>query len=124
MGDDEVGPAVRFTVTEKATRPASDRPSDRRQCLYCQVGIGGYHKADCVLIKKKVKVRMIVEYEVEVPAHWDKGTIEFQRNEGSWCASNAIQELDKLFGEDAGPCMCPAAKFEYLGGDTAPYLGE
>lgn len=109
-----------FIVTERAMRPASAK----RECFYCRVPVGGTHKPTCVLIDKKVKVRLTVDYEVAVPARWDAAAIEFQRNAGSWCANNALQELAQLFGQEGGPCMCNAAMFTYLGGDSAPYLNE
>ncbi len=108
-----------FTVTEKAMRPASPE----RRCLYCKQAIGENHKDSCVLVMKRVKVRMTVEYEIEVPASWDKHMIEFHRNEGSWCSSNAISELERAFDSGDG-CMCNAAEFEYIGGDSDPYLDE
>lgn len=65
---------------------------------------------------KKVRVRLTVEYEVEVPADWDKEMVEFHRNESSWCANNLISELDEIFDhEDGSSCMCHAAHFEYIG---------
>ena len=109
-----------FKVTEKAMRPASDK----KQCIYCQQPIGSDHKADCVMIKKKVKVRMVVEYVVDVPASWGKDMIEFHRNDGSWCANNAITELEELFDQDDAPCMCNAATFEYLDDESDSFLDE
>lgn len=109
---------VSFAVTGNAMRPASDNC----ECFYCQVPIGGTHKPDCVLVRKKVKVRMIVEYEIEVPYSWDKEQIEFHRNDGSWCSDNALEELEALGGEDA--CICPVTEFVYIGEETEPYLDE
>jgi len=111
---------ISFTVTEKAMRPASDR----RRCFYCQQPIGEPHKPGCVLVKKRVKMRMTVEYEVEVPAAWGKEQIEFHRNASSWCANNAISELEEYFDDEARECMCGSSEFDYLGGDTPPYLHE
>ena len=116
----DVEPRAIFTVTGDAMRPASSNC----ECFYCQQRIGAQHKPDCVLINKRVKIRMIVEYEAEVPASWGKEEIEFSRNEGSWCANNALYELECAFGQDDGPCMCSVASFEYLGGDSEPYLNE
>ena len=113
-------PVVRFTVTEAAMRPASSSP----QCFYCQQAIGAEHKPTCVMINKKVKVRMTVEYEIEVPASWDQEQIEFHRNEGSWCSNNALAELEALFGDEGGQCMCDSTRFEYLGHESPAYLDE
>lgn len=112
--------SVNFTVTEEAMRPAATA----RECFYCHQKIGDQHKVDCVLIKKKVRIRMVIEYEIEVPNDWDKAQIEFQRNEGSWCANNALGELRRAFDAEGVPCLCGVAEFEYLGGDSAPYLDE
>lgn len=107
-----------FIVTEKAMRPASDK----RQCFYCQQAIGEPHKPECVLIHKMVKVRMTIEYGIEVPADWDKDQIEFHRNDGSWCSDNALDELKEV--SELGGCLCHVSEFEYLGGDGEPYLDE
>jgi hypothetical protein len=74
------------------------------------------------LINKMVRVRMTVEYEVEVPASWDRHMIEFHRNEGSWCSDNALYELEKL-AEDKG-CLCHAMWFECLDEHGNAYLDE
>lgn len=107
-----------FKVTEKAMRPASRE----RRCFYCNQPVGSMHKDDCVLISKKVKMRMIVEYDVLVPSTWTKEQIEFHRNDSSWCASNVISELEELDKEDR--CLCGIARFEYLGEDDKLLLNE
>lgn len=109
-----------FLVTSKAARPAG-KPDE---CFYCQQKIGSAHKGDCVLIRKRVTVRMTVEYDIEVPAAWGKDEIEFQRNESSWCATNAIKELSNQFDTDEAECMCPVSHFTYIGNDTDSYLSE
>lgn len=110
-----------FIVTAAAQRPASMNG----KCFYCHQPIGENHKDDCVLINKKVRVQMTVEYEISVPADWDKEMIEFHRNEGSWCASNAVNELAELFdSDDRDTCMCSAAHFEYLSDAGEPFLSE
>lgn len=109
-----------FIVTEKATRPAVN---DKTRCFYCQAPIGTPHRKDCVLISKKVKISATIEYEIEVPAHWDKDQIEFYRNEGSWCASNMIGELKRL-DRNLG-CVCGRVKTELVEDDVSePYLSE
>lgn len=110
-----------FLVTEKAMRPASKE----RRCFYCLEPVGGCHKSDCVLVSKRVMVRMVVEYEVEVPSDWDKEAIEFHRNDSSWCANNALDELGKLYGEEEeATCMCWCTKFDYLRDTSESYLSE
>jgi len=111
----------KFIVSKQAMRPASDE----EECFYCNIAIGGHHKDTCVLVSKKVKVKLTVEYEVEVPSFWNKDNIEFHRNESSWCADNAMDELIEVFDIDnEESCMCGHLNFEYVGGDTEPYLDE
>lgn len=100
---------MKFEVTESSMRPASDK----RECFYCRRPIGESHADDCVLVLRRVKVRMIVDYEIEVPAHWDQYMIEFHRNDSSWCASSAIDELQAI--HEAENCICNHTSFEYLG---------
>lgn len=109
-----------FIVTEKAQRPANMNGA----CFYCHQKIGLEHTHACVLIKKKVKVRMTVEYEIDVPASWSKESIEFSRNESSWCANNAIDELENVFDKCESACMCASAKFEYLCDTSEPFINE
>lgn len=92
--------------------PDCERPNRMDgTCFYCYEPIGGLHKDDCVCFTKKVKVRAIIEYEIEVPNFWGKGNIEFHRNEGSWCSSNIIEELEALDKKD---CLCGCTTFEFV----------
>lgn len=105
-----------FVVTEKAMRPASTK----RECFYCHAQIGSIHSDDCVLVQRTVKVRFIVEYEIDIPWHWTPEQLEFHRNHGSWCADNALSEIDKI---DAH-CLCGIARTEYVGEVYGPHLDE
>lgn len=95
----------------------------RRECFYCRNAIGTPHAERCVLINRKVKVKAVieVEYDIEVPADWDQSLIEFARNEGSWCASNLISDLETL---DKQGCLCPYVQYELIGDEGEPYLKE
>jgi hypothetical protein len=106
-----------YIVTEKAKRPASSVD----KCFYCHRPVGGYHASSCVLIRRKVTVRMTIEYDVSVPARWGKEDIEFHRNDSSWCASNAMGELEKI---DEDGCLCDKTDFVYVGEAGGPYLEE
>lgn len=90
-------------------------------CFYCRQQLGEPHKPECILPQRRVRLRMTVEYDVNVPADFDQAMIEFARNQGSWCASNALDELTERFGDNSpdGSCMCGSAHFEVVGG-----LGE
>ena len=92
----------------------SERPAGKPGiCFYCGVEHGAPHKDDCVMVCRKATVRLTIEYEVTVPAHWDKAMVDFHRNESSWCQGNLISELSKL-DENSG-CLCGTnATFECL----------
>lgn len=107
-----------FEVTGASMRPASDR----LECFYCHQAIGSFHLDSCVLLKKRVRLKVTIEYETEVPADWDSQQIEFHRNDGSWCADNMIDELESYVGEDG--CICPITKFEHLADVSGPVLDE
>lgn len=100
-------------------RPAG--PQDA--CFYCRQKVGQEHGRDCPIVQKRVKVRYSFEIELLQPHHWDKGRIEFHRNDGSWCAVNAIRELEGLTSE--GQCLCPVFNCEVLDmGDGVPVVEE
>jgi len=113
---------IKFVVTKDSMRPASEK----KQCFYCHEKIGCFHKQDCTLVRKKVRIRMTIDYEVEVPYHYGKNDIEYDRNDGTWCSDNAMSEINKLWAEKESndDCMCNQTEFEYLGNDTEPYLRE
>lgn len=108
---------MKHIVTEKARRPAIDR----QECAFCHQPLGTEHRPDCVLTKKKIKIRMIVEYETDCPASWGKEDIEFHRNESSWCADYALVELE-LFADEH--CLCDFALFEYIQDVSGEFLDE
>jgi len=93
-------------------RPAG--PPDA--CFYCQQKVGQSHKRDCVVVSKKVWVRYSFDVEIEVPHAWTPEQIEFHRGESSWCASNALVELNERY-PDTEDSVCPCAIFDctYLG---------
>ncbi len=108
-----------FIVTKAAERPAE---LDSGKCFYCQRKVGERHAEDCVLIKKEVRIKLTLEYDVTVPASWGKETVEFHRNEGTWCADNLLDELTEL--TEHGFCLCGRAHFSYVKDRTKPSLEE
>ena len=62
---------------------------------------------------RKVKIRCTLEYEVEYPGTFDDEGVLFHRNEGSWCASNIIEELQSMDNEEFN-CLCDKAVFEIV----------
>jgi len=81
------------------------------ECLYCQQKVDTPHKSDCVILRRKVKVRYSFDIEIEVPQSWTKEDIDFHRNMSSWCSNNAIDEL-RATSKDH--CLCDAFNCEVL----------
>ena len=67
-----------WIVKEEDERPAGKGTG---KCFYCASKIGEEHEWECVIRTRKVLVRAVVEYEVEVPESWNKENIEFHRND-------------------------------------------
>ena len=80
-------------------------------CFYCQEPVGSPHGRECVTVTRTIRVRYSFELEVEVPHFWDKDEIEAHRNDSSWCASNAVDEMRKYAG---GRCLCEIFEAQYL----------
>jgi len=111
-----------MTTTMPIVLPDDDgiRPAGKPdECFYCRQKVGTPHKQDCVIPSRKVKVRYSFDIEIEVPWEWDKHMIEFSRGESSWCASNAIEELEKYESESEG-CLCGVFDCEVLEIPDAP----
>lgn len=87
------------------------------KCFYCGRKVGKYHRLDCVTIMRPVRVKYTFDAVHLVPQSWGKRAIEVHLNETSWCADNAMIELeeigDKLDAE--GKCMCHIFKGKYVG---------
>ena len=82
------------------------------ECFYCQRKIGEQHKPGCVVVQKKVRVEYTFTLELYIPHHWEPEHFEFDRNENTWCAANAIQELQDA-AEDNG-CLCGKFKAKFV----------
>ncbi len=95
-------------------RPAG--PADA--CFYCNEKIGSLHGADCVIVQKKIRARYIIEVDLTVPYHWTAEDFEFHRNDGSWCADNAIGDIERhqsmTDGKDCTPCLCDRFRAEFV----------
>jgi hypothetical protein len=84
------------------TKDNGPRPAGKPdQCFYCGEKIGKLHKKDCVCRVKEVDVRS-----------WDKQAIEFQRNDGSWCADNGLEDIVEYANKKG--CSCGFFKAELL----------
>ena len=85
-------------------------------CFYCGAKIGEEHNQGCVIRERTIKVRMTLEFVVDVPEHWNEDTINFRYNESSWCASNILNKLQ--YRDENFRCLCDCATFEYIGEAT------
>ncbi len=83
------------------------------RCFYCNAGMGEPHGRECAVVTKRVRVRYSFEIEIEVPHHWDEQMVLFHRNDSSWCADNALAELEAITNGD--DCLCNAFQCEYIG---------
>ena len=95
-----------WTVGQYGIRPVG-KPD---RCLYCDSEIGDQHKEDCVIRSKTVVINFNIEMVVDIPEYWTKENIEFRYNEGSWCADNLINMLDR----GKNNCLCPYVKAEFI----------
>lgn len=77
---------------------------------------GAEHKPECAVRSRTVVVRAIVEYVVSVPEDWTEELILFQRNDGSWCASNGLNEIVQLIQNDDAHdrCACGYIRYEFV----------
>ena len=60
---------------------------------------------------RKVVVEATVRYEVEVPEDHTPHDIEFYYNDGTWCASNIVQDLTEYA---KNRCMCDDVVIRYV----------
>ncbi|MEX5630913.1 hypothetical protein, partial [Pseudomonas marginalis] len=81
------------------------------ECSWCKQKIGEEHLFECVTQTHKVKVRYIFEIEIDMPVSFTKENIEYNRNDGTWCADNAIDELKKASENN---CLCSVFKAEVI----------
>lgn len=96
-------------ANDDGIRPAGEQDA----CFYCRSKIGEPHGDECVMVEKLVKVRYTFELEIKIPHHWDAHRFECHRNDGTWCADNAIGELEELKTHDSG-CLCNRFTAEFV----------
>lgn len=95
------------------------------ECFYCHRKVGQEHGRECVIVNKKVKVRYIYTFEIDVPHFWDERMILFHRNDSTWCANNGISELEDYFAGDDKGCSCSNYECEFIEDvDLTPFRSE
>lgn len=95
---------------ENGVRPAGDQD----KCFYCKQLIGDQHKEDCVLRKRTVVVRTVIDHVVSYPVSFDADTINFCRNKSSSCQNNILSELEELEERLGDGCLCGRVSSLYL----------
>lgn len=91
---------------------ADDRHGGDVKCFYCQAPVGTEHNAGCVQRSRTVVIEARITLVREVPEDWDQQSIESQLNESSWCASNIIDDLEKLNTDEH--CLCGHFEARYV----------
>ena len=97
-------------IDDDGIRPAGNPD----KCFYCQQKVGTPHKQECVAVHKKIKAKYTFEIEVEIPFHWSPQDFEFHRNESSWCANNAVRDINELIKNEDAPCLCDKFEAEWI----------
>lgn len=103
-----------WIVHEGDARPAG-KPDE---CFYCHQPIGMEHKTGCVIRSRTVVMEVTITLVREVPEHWDTDIIEFTWGQGTWCADNIIETLEKIT-EDDDHCLCGQFDSRYVREATA-----
>lgn len=102
-------------------RPAGDP----HRCFYCRQEVGEPHGRECVTVLSKTRYGVFLNddrvgtWRREDPCSWTTHDREFHKNESSWCADNAMDEIEWMsdglkarveaaIGEG---CACSAIEF-------------
>ena len=121
MSDHTTWPIVR--PDDPGIRPAG-RPDE---CFYCRQTIGQLHGPKCVCVYKRVRYRVLMggvrvgTYERNDPYFWDEEMCNFHKNDSSWCADNALEDIEwsdpeaakKLDDATSDRCSCGPLVFEF-----------
>ena len=84
-------------------------------CFYCRQKVGQPHGPTCVVVTKLVRLRYTFAVDVRVPHFWTPADIESHRNDSSWCADNALDDVAAHTIDDpAGPCLCDRFDAEFV----------
>lgn len=98
-------PETHTVTPENGPRPAG-KPDE---CFYCNKKLGQEHTSDCVCRTRTVLLRYTFDVVEAFPATWTPEEIESSRNESTWCASSAIETLQRIPG-----CLCSHFKGQYI----------
>lgn len=113
-------------------RDGGIRPAgEPNECFYCQRKIGQTHESTCVMVTKRVLLRVATldekitgSWELDTPHSFEPEVIERMRNESSWCQNNifgsnvvwdqrgAIKKLETM--ARAHGCLCGKLRFTFV----------
>jgi hypothetical protein len=72
-------------------------------CLYCWQKVGQPHRRDCVVVKKRVRFRLTVELDLDVPHHWSADQIVKETSPWEFLAADdPLGEADSYGSEYIG----------------------
>lgn len=109
------------------------------RCFYCDSRVGGPHEDTCVTVTALVRYKILYEGRVvgkwirEDPWSWGAYECEFHKNDSSWCANNAVGEIEwndpqvekivKDVHSEGKACVCSLLTFEFDGvEDEGPFI--
>ena len=81
---------------DNGIRPAGDPD----KCFYCGQKVGQPHRRECVCVMSRTRYGVYAKgarvgtYRREDPLAWTIHDREFHKNESSWCADNAMDEIE------------------------------
>jgi hypothetical protein len=115
------------------------RPAGRDdECFYCHSKVGALHGRECVCITMIVRYyvwmnlerrskegdrgKFVGTFTVHVPHFWNYHDCDFHKNESSWCANNALDDIEwsdeadaealEKWMTDNDRCSCSPLSFE------------
>ena len=108
------------------------------ECFYCKNKVGQPHSLDCVVVTKRIEMRVRAQllggnivtglWQFEEPYAWDVGMSESHKNKSTWCAGNFLRERytgnvrwdtgnpwpDLIAICSARGCLCSRVSFEFV----------
>lgn len=109
----EVNTEAQFKIPIVTSNDPGIRPAGKpNECFYCKSEVGTPHDLQCVIIKKRILAKYSFLVELEVPSYWSAAEFEFHRNNSCWCASNALDEIEKSKVDNN--CLCDTFTAEFI----------
>lgn len=108
------------------------------ECLYCRSRIGQPHGAECVMVTKRIEMRVTATmptgetvvglWQLDEPFSWTRENSEFHKNESTWCANNMLDDLGDVVWDagaadpsawlksqdESDECLCRALEFKFV----------